>query len=130
MTGVPPMKITELNHVALLVADVEASARFYRDTLGLAPIPRPAFSFPGAWFRIGAAQELHLIGGRPPGPAGDRSRGDHFAMQVADVDAATRHLTAKGAAFRGPGPRPDGARQIFLQDPDGHVVELCGGLPG
>ena len=123
------MKITELNHVALFVADVEASASFYRDTLGLAPMPRPAFSFPGAWFRIGAGQELHLIGGRPPGPVGDRSRGDHFAMQVADVDAAARHLAAKGAAFRGPGPRPDGARQIFLQDPDGHVVELCGNLP-
>jgi lactoylglutathione lyase len=124
------MRILELNHVALFVSDVERSARFYRDGLGLPVIARPNFDFPGAWFRLGRQQELHLIGGRLRGPVDDHSRGGHVALQVADVIAAAAELTGKGLRFRGPGPRPDGARQIFLEDPDGHLVELCDNLPG
>lgn len=56
------MKVLQLNHVALHVADVSASVRFYSDVLKLEEIPRPAFRFPGAWFRLGVDQELHLIG--------------------------------------------------------------------
>ena len=123
------MKIAELNHVALHVRDVETSARFYREILGLAVIPRPAFSFPGAWFRIGTRQELHLIGGRLIGRVEEGSRGGHFAMRVDEIEGAARVLRERGAVFRGPGPRPDGAWQIFLEDPDGHVVELCANLP-
>jgi catechol 2,3-dioxygenase-like lactoylglutathione lyase family enzyme len=119
------MQITELNHVALFVGSVEESARFYRESLGLPAIPRPAFSFPGAWFRIGTQQELHLIGGRLNAPVSDASRAGHFAMQVRDIEATAKHLREKGVAFRGPVPRPDGARQIFLEDPDGHLVEFC-----
>ena len=54
----------ELNHVALHVADVKKSCEFYRGTLKLEPMERPAFDFPGAWFRLGEFQELHLIGDR------------------------------------------------------------------
>ena len=48
---------------ALHVEDVDRTIRFYTDVLGLSQIPRPNFQFPGAWFRIGADQELHIIGG-------------------------------------------------------------------
>jgi catechol 2,3-dioxygenase-like lactoylglutathione lyase family enzyme len=123
------MEIAELNHVALLVRDVEASIRFYRDVIGLAAIPRPAFSFPGAWFRLGRVQELHLIEGEAGRGPEEGSRHDHFALRISDVDGAARLLREKGLAFRGPVRRPDGARQIFLRDPDGHVIELCGELP-
>src|SRR5438034_10793520 len=58
------MKIYELNHVAIHVKDVEASCKFYASVLRLEPISRPAFTFPGAWFRLGASQELHIIGNR------------------------------------------------------------------
>ena len=53
------MNIAQLNHVAIHVADVERSLVFYRDVLRLEPIPRPAFTFPGAWFQLGIDQELH-----------------------------------------------------------------------
>ncbi|MBS0631308.1 MAG: VOC family protein [Verrucomicrobia bacterium] len=119
--------ILELNHVALDVSDVAASVRFYRDGLGLPELPRPDFGFPGAWLRIGVRQELHLIGDRAR-PVGERA--GHFAMQVADIDAAAARLRGKGIAFRGPKARPDGAIQIFTADPDGNVIELCGNLPG
>lgn len=123
------MKITELNHVALLVRDVAATSRFYADIVGLAPLPRPAFPFPGAWFRLGTQQELHLIAEESAGAEDTRTRRDHYALRVDDIQAAARHLQAKGATFRGPILRPDGAHQIFLKDPDGHVVELTANLP-
>jgi lactoylglutathione lyase len=117
------MKIRELNHVALHVADVERSCGFYRDVLQLEPMQRPAFTFPGAWFRLGALQELHLIGERGE-PVSSGNRGNHFALQVEDLDAWERHLEKAGADFRRRKQRPDGAWQVFLRDPDGHVIEL------
>ena len=55
------MTVLELNHVAIHITDVARSAEFYQRVLRLEPLPRPAFNFPGAWFRLGANQELHLI---------------------------------------------------------------------
>ncbi|MFZ9683422.1 MAG: VOC family protein [Cephaloticoccus sp.] len=123
----PTFTVRELNHVALDVSDVAASVHFYGGVLGLPALPRPDFGFPGAWFRLGVTQELHLIGNR------DRevgARAGHFALLVSDLDAAAARLAAAGGAFRGPKPRPDGARQVFTTDPDGNVIELCVNLPG
>jgi len=122
------MKILELNHVALRVRDVERSCQFYRDVLLLEEIPRPAFDFPGAWFRLGSAQELHLIGGHNMEPETPRMRGNHFALQVDDPEAWHQHLQERGVSVRGPIKRPDGATQIFIGDPDGHSIELFRGL--
>lgn len=117
------MKVTQLNHVAIHVRDVDASCRFYREVLGLESMPRPAFGFPGAWFRLGVDQELHLIG--RPVSVESIPRERHFALMVDDIMAFEAHLKAAGVSFTGPKARPDGAHQIFLQDPDGHVIELC-----
>ena len=118
------MHISQLNHVAIHAADVERSVAFYRDVLKLAPIPRPAFTFPGAWFRLGADQELHIIGERQQAVV-SHNRGNHYALLVDDLDAWERHLTACQANFAPRRLRPDGAEQLFVIDPDGHYVELC-----
>lgn len=118
------MEILQLNHVAIHVADVERSCAFYRDVLGLEQIPRPAFSFPGAWFRLGKDQELHIIGERTEEVVGG-PRGNHFALRVPSIREAEEMLRARGVPFQGPWQRPDGAWQIFLADPDGHYIELC-----
>ncbi len=117
------MTILELNHVAIHVSDVERSCAFYRDVLRLPSMLRPAFDFPGAWFRLGPAQELHIIGDRTE-PVHSHNRGNHFALRVDDLAAWQRHLESTAADFRPPKQRPDGAWQIFLRDPDGHIVEL------
>ena len=117
------MKIIELNHVAIVVSSVERSCAFYRRVLQLQALPRPAFDFPGAWFRLGANQELHLIGGRDE-PVVAGPRGNHFALQVDNIDAWQVHLQQENADFQPRKQRPDGAWQIFLRDPDGHYVEL------
>jgi lactoylglutathione lyase len=117
------MKILELNHVALHVADVARSCEFYQRVLQLPPMPRPAFDFPGAWFRLGTNQELHLIGERGE-PVISSGRSNHFALMVEDLSAWEKHLQKVGADFRQKKPRPDGAWQIFVRDPDGHAIEL------
>lgn len=118
------MLIAQLNHVALHVADVERSVAFYRDVLQLKPIPRPAFTFPGAWFQLGRDQELHLIGERTEEVV-SHNRGNHYALLVDDFDAWEQRLTDLGVKFVPRRTRPDGALQLFIIDPDGHYVELC-----
>ncbi len=119
------MKTTQLNHVALHVADVDASCRFYGDIMQLEPMPRPNFDFPGAWFRLGADQELHLIGDRREPVSGARSRGDHWALMIDDMDEWEAYFTRRGVDYLPRRTRPDGAFQIYVFDPDGHCLELC-----
>jgi catechol 2,3-dioxygenase-like lactoylglutathione lyase family enzyme len=102
---------------------VDQSSAFYRDVLRLEPMARPAFTFPGAWFRLGTHQELHLIGERV-GPVTSDNRGNHFALLVDELDSWEAHLQKAGADFPPRKRRPDGAWQVFLRDPDGHVIEL------
>ena len=118
------MRIAELNHVAIEVRDVARTVDFYRRVLQLESLPRPDFDFPGHWFRLGTTQELHIIG--PRGHAAQAgSRGNHFALMIDDAGAWEAKLTREGAHFMPMKVRPDGACQLFVQDPDGHWIELC-----
>lgn len=117
------MKIFELNHVALHVKDLEKSSELYSTVLRLERIPRPAFAFPGAWFRLGELQELHLIGERNE-PVISHNRGNHFALRTDNLQPWQDHFAKQGIEIRGPVRRPDGAMQIFIRDIDGHVIEL------
>ena len=130
--------VRTLDHVTLVVKDLERSRDFYVGVLGMQPMERPRFSFDGSWFRAGKTQ-IHLILEHPEsGPAGISvpqhllalSRTHHFAFQVDDAHAATEHLRRQGIPIvSGPKERPDGAVQVFATDPDGHVVELTS-FPG
>jgi lactoylglutathione lyase len=113
----------ELNHVAIYVTDLRRSIEFYQNVLRLTPIPRPAFNFPGAWFRLGTQQELHLIADLGD-PFFKSHPNNHFALKVDNLDEWEEHLEKVGAEFRRRKPRPDGAWQVFLLDPDGHRIEL------
>jgi catechol 2,3-dioxygenase-like lactoylglutathione lyase family enzyme len=91
----------------------------------LEPIPRPAFSFPGAWYRLGDNQELHLIGERHEPVTGANSRGNHWALLVDDISQWEAHFDQIGVEYLPRRTRPDGAFQIYVFDPDGHCLELC-----
>jgi catechol 2,3-dioxygenase-like lactoylglutathione lyase family enzyme len=117
------MTILELNHVAVYITDVKQSTEFYRDVLRLEPIPRPAFNFPGAWFRLGKEQELHLLADCGPAFFASHDR-NHFALRVDNIEAWEIHLKKIGADYAPKKQRPDGAWQVFLRDPDGHRIEL------
>ena len=128
-----PVQVKHIDHVTLVVRNVEASRRFYVGLLGMKEVPRPAFSFGGAWFQAGATL-IHLIEEHDrSGPAGypvevlvRSSRNHHFAFEVDDARAAAEKLKSAGIALLDDAKlRPDGAIQVFLTDPDHHVVELC-----
>ena len=109
--------------MAIHVADVERSCAFYRSILRLEMLPRPAFDFPGAWFRLGANQELHLIG-RCLATVPPVNAFNHFALRVDNLAAWEEHFKKTGVESRLRKQRPDGAWQIYVRDPDGHVIEL------
>jgi len=117
------MQILELNHVAIHVKDVAKSFEFYEKKLGFISIPRPAFNFPGAWFKLGPAQQLHLIGGRVE-EVHSLPEGSHYALKCKSIEAVRLAFLEKGIIFKGPKSRPDGVQQIFLQDPDGYFIEF------
>jgi glyoxylase I family protein len=122
-----------IQHVGLVVSDLDRSRRFYSDALGLEEVPRPSnFVFDGAWFRFGGT-ELHLLSGahatggagqRDPGSGVDRGMTHHLALEVDDLDGVCARLAEHGVELAGgPMPRGDGYVQVFFLDPDGHVLE-------
>ncbi len=123
-----------IQHVGLVVSDLDRSRGFYRDALGLEEVPRPSnFAFDGAWFRFGGT-ELHLLaeehttgGAGQPDPGAGAARGmtHHLAFEVDDLAADTARLADHGVSLEGgPMPRGDGYVQVFFRDPDGYVLEL------
>jgi catechol 2,3-dioxygenase-like lactoylglutathione lyase family enzyme/uncharacterized protein YunC (DUF1805 family) len=127
------LSVKTLDHVTIVVKDLERSRRFYVDGLGMREVPRPAFSFAGSWFQAGTTQVHLILEFAESGPAGNlvpeplrSSRTHHFAFLVDDAEAAVPHLKKlQIPILGGPKPRPDGYLQVFITDPDGHVVELC-----
>jgi glyoxylase I family protein len=128
------LEITSLHHVSLAVTDLERSRAFYRGILGLEEIERPPFDFAGAWFRVGDRQ-LHLIVHAQPTlrSRGIDSQDVHFAMRVRNYRDALAELRARGYSSDAPDERrrlrenprgKAGFPQIFILDPDRHVIEL------
>lgn len=119
--------IETLHHVSITVTDLERARRFYDGVLGLDEIERPAFDFPGAWYRLGDRQ-LHLIVHLPTrtlrGTTEIDSRDGHFALRVRSYRETRAHLEAAGVTFhdrpRNRTPWP----QIYVSDPDGNLIEL------
>jgi glyoxylase I family protein len=112
------MRPLAVHHVSINVADVDAALAFYVDVLGLSPRgDRPDFAFGGAWLDAGG-QQVHLIEAEPPSPLGQ-----HFALQVEDLDAAVAELRARAVDVTDPKP-VGSSRQAFLTDPSGNLVEL------
>jgi catechol 2,3-dioxygenase-like lactoylglutathione lyase family enzyme len=123
--------VKSINHVAVMVTDVERSRKFY-EQLGLKKIPRPQTKVPGEWLGIGNNQ-LHLVGERAPEGRIDPRR-PHMALDVENLEAAKATLTELGIKFVDAS-RQDvipmtedvlrlTGRQIWLEDPDGNMIEL------
>jgi catechol 2,3-dioxygenase-like lactoylglutathione lyase family enzyme len=112
------MQVRGVHHVSINVEDVDAALGFYVGTLGLVQRPdRPDFGFPGAWLDAGN-QQVHLIGGSPP-PA----QGQHFALQVDDIESVIGELRKAGTDVSDSIPVGSGL-QAFLNDPAGNQIEL------
>jgi glyoxylase I family protein len=125
--------VKSINHVAVIVTDVDRARNFYQKVLGLEKIPRPKTRVPGEWLGIGGNQ-LHLIGERAPEGKIDPRR-PHMALEVENIEAAKAALTEMGVRFVDPSSARDVipmdedtlrlvGEQIWLEDPDGNMIEL------
>jgi lactoylglutathione lyase len=126
-TATPTVTVA-IDHVALHVADLNASAAFYSGVFGLQEIPSAAKG--RRWFSLGKGVALHLLGERSAPVADDRSV--HIALTSNNLEPILQRLRDRRipwSDFAGnPGAvstvRSDGVRQIFLRDPDGYWVEV------
>jgi lactoylglutathione lyase len=124
-----PIMKPVLNHISIYVKDLEASTAFYRDIIGLDTIPEPFHDGKHTWFAIGGNLQLHVISGADSNP--ERQRTTHTCFSVASVDAFVAILNKHKIVYvnvKGEKSaitiRPDGFKQIYFQDPDGHWIEI------
>lgn len=126
----PVVTSAELDHIAISVVDVMATAAFYKAAFGFAELKNPFAGGGGVvWLDLGHGTALHIFGGRS-GPVGDE-RERHIAITVADMSRVTDFLKSRGIAWQNfdgvageVQTRPDGVRQMFFRDPDGYWVEV------
>jgi lactoylglutathione lyase len=143
------MTVHGIDHAGITVGSLESALHFYRDLLGLRVTDEGEDSgreldaisgLSGVRIRyaeldLGAGQLLEVIEFHPP-EAGRLAQGprdpgsSHLALRVDDVDALYGRLVAAGVNVPGrpttitaPGPW-DGARCVYVEDPDGRTVEL------
>jgi len=132
-----------LNHFSIRTLDLAACQRFYCDVLGLVVGPRPAFPFPGLWLYAGDTTQwsnavVHIIGIDRSDPAGlkaylgDRDESslhgtgavDHVAFFATGLAETLARLQRLGVPARERTVPSIGLHQVFVDDPNGVVVEL------
>jgi methylmalonyl-CoA/ethylmalonyl-CoA epimerase len=130
------VKVLNLDHVAIAVADLDAAIDGYRSRYQVEPLYRETVESQGveeAMIPIGGSfvQLLQPLG--PETPVGKflSKNGEglhHVAYAVASIDAALAHLAAEGARLVDTEPRVGGrgARIAFVHPVDlgGTLVEL------
>ena len=123
------MPVKKLLHTRYRVNDVERSARFYQDALGLA-ISRRHTSPRGAQLVFLATpnsdEEIELCQ-MPPGaiPVQVQSDLTHLAFEVENLEAFTAELKSKGYELSdGPTKTGSGSWFAFIDAPEGYEVEL------
>jgi catechol 2,3-dioxygenase-like lactoylglutathione lyase family enzyme len=113
-----------IDHLQLVVADVEKSKRFYQAVFGVLGIPLGGEG-PGFFW----ADELFVSTRDSPAAAGKLTGRTHLAFQAKDKETVnafhTAGLAAGGSDNGKPGDRPyhPGYFAAFLLDPDGNNVE-------
>ncbi len=118
-----------INHVAIYVVDIQKTADFYINTIGLDTIPEPFHDGKHIWLKVGPAVAMHIIQGAPAKK--EYYKNQHTCFSVASVDAFTAILRNKNMTWEdregvknAVTTRVDGVKQIWLQDPDGYWVEI------
>jgi len=126
------MRVKGLNHINLIASDIDATAKFYADVLGMdvSLTPNVPSQFVGRWIRDeSGAPIIHVQAYNPdrhglPRETGEKAGAiDHVALTCADMPAMIRHCEALGVPHR-VNDGLFGLRQVFVTDPDNVVLEL------
>ena len=121
----------EFDHVALSVADVQASQIFYESMFEMVNITDREPIEGVRWLRMQGGGELHLLA-IVDGEV-RHNQAVHFAVRTPDFDALFAKIIDRNVEYTtwlGDGPgvteRDDGTRQIYIRDPDGYWIEIIG----
>lgn len=125
----PVLTISAIGHVAIRVKDVERTLAFYVGRLGLKEMLR--LDRDGKlwllYLRITDTQYLEVF----PDGEGDRAAErevvgyNHICLEVPDIEVAVKELEAAGIPLIRPKIlAADGNWQTWIEDPDGHRIEL------
>ena len=125
----PAARVIGLFEMVLEVADLAAAERFYREAVGLPVADRWGDTRPAVWLALGREGFLGLwppeTGGAVAIHGGRGGEHVHFALRVplGALDSVQARLESLGYTVeeRDFG---QGNRAIYLDDPDGNVVEL------
>jgi catechol 2,3-dioxygenase-like lactoylglutathione lyase family enzyme len=116
-------KAVKINHVALVVSNLEKACEFYEKELGLEPLPAFLFDYPTAFFKFNEEQQLHLTEWDDT-----YSFRGHMCVQVDDFNTIFYRMKELGVIDIKPWGKirqlPDGAMQMFVRDPSGNLVEI------
>ncbi|MFC7134911.1 MULTISPECIES: VOC family protein [Salinibaculum] len=114
-------------HVCLNVSDADEIAQWYRDELGF----EDSWEFTSedgetrnVYVADGNGFELQLSDTEGEDDFENGTAWDHLAVKVDDVDAAFEEIDNHGVVSEPADQPAAGARTAFIEDPDGHVVEL------
>jgi len=104
---------TGIDHVSILVNDLQRSALFYQSVFGMTPVSEDK---PNQILRLGMKRTIVSL--RHEGPAGVV---DHFAISVENFDrgAVTQRLASHGLT-----PQQNVQFGFHIKDPDGVVVQI------
>jgi glyoxylase I family protein len=116
--------ILRIHHSSLLVADTQASLKFYCGVLGLEELDRPDFPYEGSWLDLGL-QQLHLIELDNPDPTTGRpehgGKDRHVAFHVTTLDLIVERLEKNNIKYT---VSVSGRRALFCRDLDGNALEF------
>lgn len=120
-----------ISMVALGVADLDTSIRFYRDGLGLPMIDSPPgvafFALNGSW--LGLSDRDALAADATVSSEGSGYAGFNLAHNVAsqeEVDDVMKQAVEAGAGLvKSPQEAPWGGYHGYFRDPDGHLWEVA-----
>jgi lactoylglutathione lyase len=120
-----------LDHIALNVRNLAASAAFYSDLLGLKEIENKTGMASIRWFAYDGASSVHLITG-PDEPPPQRPISEHLCLSTPHFDDTLAYLAKRGVRYCSNKGEPmnynlrgDGVRQTYFQDPDNYWIEVC-----
>lgn len=118
-----------INHLAIYVTDLQKSGDFYMNVLGLDTIYEPFHDGKHLWLGIGGHASLHIIQGAAV--VKEYYKNNHICFSVPSQEAFIEKLKKRAIAFEDVAgnknvfsTRPDGIKQIWLQDPDGYWIEI------
>lgn len=125
--------ITRLLHTRYRVDDLEKTAAFYRDVLGLEETRRhesPRGSKLVFFKAPGSEEEIELCSFPASGPVKVQADLTHLAFEVEDMDAFARHAASKGYPLSdGPTKTGSGSVIAFVDAPEGYEIELIQKAP-